>query len=626
MSWFLRPDAGELMKTKLTKGPFLSAGRIFCLYILVSFVVIGIYRLLVPGERAPLGVFSVGWRINRALLDFANLFPALAAASLILPFGLKVYSGENFMPFSPHLLEQLKGSLFTAVSATVLYSVFLFFVLPAAQNAQSDMRFKADLFRRAKEKAEVHFNAEDWLQSSYFFGICEKIWPGNTEVDPDQRVTANIRAEECRIIEAEKAGRNSRPQFTTVWHGQWQGIDAAEALNKSYDAFGKEHYYDAHWLASLSERLAADSGELQAAAAAAKAAWDKISSLELNAEETRRKDLYQLKLEGYDDIKKSDWIGAYYIFHDLVRDTPDDPDVHDFLAMSLNGLTTQAFFTDEIERNIGRTVAEAFFSLPIRKDTIDTEAAGIRADTASERGGAGITGRAVIRFSSLSIFDDYAYGIDAEVQASNNQSPLWNVKSENVKLSPITVNNESLTILLLRSLDKNDSSKQNRVEWTDQSGGMADIPDREARLLLDINYRDFLLITKLNTGLKNLSIGELLQVSQQFGFYGFIPETFQAEILYRFSDPAIFLCLAIFGIALGWRFRLQIKTKLLWIPMLVILPVVINGVVHLYRIIISNISILAVVSLGYFTAGIVFIIITVSLLILSLITLASQHG
>jgi hypothetical protein len=175
-------------------------------------------------------------------------------------------------------------------------------------------------------------------------------------------------------------------------------------------------------------------------------------------------------------------------------------------------------------------------------------------------------------------------------------------------------------------LDRNDSAKQGKLEWNDQSGGMAEMPVREERLILNIDYRDFLLITKLNTGMKNLSMGELLRVSQQFGAYGFIPETFQAEILYRFSDVAVFLSLAILGIVLGWRFRSQIKIKLLWVPMLGILPVIANGVVQLYRIILSNVSILAVVSLGYFTAIIVFVIITVSLLILSLITLASQHG
>jgi hypothetical protein len=490
------------------------------------------------------------------------------------------------------------------------------------------MRFKADLFRRAKEKAEAHLLAENWLQSSYFFTICERIWPNNTEIDPKQRDMANTKAEEYRIIENERAGRKSSPQYTTVWHGQWQEINAAEALSKSYDAFGKEHYYDAHWLASLSERLAANNSEIQAAASAAKAAWDKISSLELNAEERRRKNLYQLKLEGYDDIKKSDWVGAYYIFHDLLQETPDDPDVHDFFAMSLDGLTTQAFFTDEIEKDIGKVVSRAVFSLPLRKDTINTEGAGTGAGTiTSERFDREITGRAVIRFSSLSIFDDYSYGVDAEVQVFNNQNrPIWNVKSENVKLSPININNERLTILLLRSLDRNDSAKQGKLEWNDQSGGIVEMPVREARLILDIDYRDFLLITKLNTGMKNLSMGELLRVSQQFSAYGFIPETFRAEILYRFSDVAVFLSLAILGIVLGWRFRSQITIKLLWVPMLGILPVIVNGVVQLYRIILSNVSILVVVSLGYFTAIIVFVIITISLLILSLITLASQHG
>jgi hypothetical protein len=616
------------MKIKLTRDTFLSAGGIFLLYNLASFIVIGIYRFLFPGENSPLAVFSVDWRINRTLLDFINLFPALAAASLILPFGLKVYSGEKFMPFSPLFLEQLKGSILTAIAAAVLYGILFFFVLPVVQNAQSDMRFKADLFKRAKEKAEAHLQAGEWLQSSYFFTICEVIWPKNTEVDPDQRDMADIRAAEYRIIESERAGRNFPPEFTTVWHGQWKEISAAEALNKSYDAFGKEHYYDAHWLASLSERLAANSGEMQEAASAAKAAWDKIASLELNKEERRRKSLYQLKLEGYDDIKKLDWIGAYYIFYNLVRETPDDPDVHDFLAMSLDGLTTQAFFIDEIEYDIGKVISGAVFSLPVRKDTISVESSGMPAGTtASERLNAGIIGRAVIRFSSLSVFDDYAYGIDAEVQSFDNQNrPIWNVKSENVKLSPLTINNERLTILLLRSLDREDISKQGRPEWNDQSGGAAEIPIREARLILNIDYRDFLLVTKLNTGLKSLSMGELLQVSQKFAAYGFIPETCQAEILYRFSDPAIFLSLAIFGIVFGWRFRSQIKTKLLLVPMLGILPVVANGIVQLYRIILSNISVFAVVSLGYFTAVIVFVIIVVSLLILSLITLASQHG
>jgi lipopolysaccharide export LptBFGC system permease protein LptF len=117
-----------------------------------------------------------------------------------------------------------------------------------------------------------------------------------------------------------------------------------------------------------------------------------------------------------------------------------------------------------------------------------------------------------------------------------------------------------------------------------------------------------------------------MAAAARLGPYGWLPQVFQSELLYRFSDPLFFLPLSILVIAVGWRYRARKRSLYLGIPMLGILPVVFNGAVYYYRELLSNLGDWAVITLGFLPAIYLFAGTIIFLFLASLIILASQHG
>jgi hypothetical protein len=148
----------------------------------------------------------------------------------------------------------------------------------------------------------------------------------------------------------------------------------------------------------------------------------------------------------------------------------------------------------------------------------------------------------------------------------------------------------------------------------------------EARLLLDISYEEFLTLSHIRRGLDNLQMGELFSAARSTGSSGYLPQVFEAELLYRLSVPLFFLPMAILSIVIGWRFRARKRPRYLFVPMLPILPLVFNGLVYLYRSILNTAGIWTVIALGFSAALAVFIAGLALLFIISLIILAAQHG
>jgi lipopolysaccharide export LptBFGC system permease protein LptF len=155
---------------------------------------------------------------------------------------------------------------------------------------------------------------------------------------------------------------------------------------------------------------------------------------------------------------------------------------------------------------------------------------------------------------------------------------------------------------------------------------LGQIAPTEAYLILDLSYDDYLLLSAIRRGPENMTVPDLLAAANKMGNSGYLPQVFQAEMLYRFSDPLFFLPMAILAIVIGWRQRSLKKSLALGIPMLVVLPIVFNGLVFYYRLLLSNLGIVAVVALGFTTAIYLFVIGIVLFFILSLIILAAQHS
>jgi hypothetical protein len=595
---------------KIKKEVFLSAGGIFIIYLVVLSLLILAFRLVFPSEAAPLQGLSFHWRLNEGILDIVGLFPALAMSALVVPVGLRNAGEEEFASFSPLFLKRLKGSIITAISAVVLYGILFFLVLPLAEDYRSNMRFEGLLFRLAKDRATEYADREEWVEASQFIAICERIWPESPEI-AHIRIETAINLDELRISRAASWAQErynlkeqSASPYSTGVPGR-QAVDAADALALADTALREERFYDAHWLATLAGRLArSGSFEANNAARLASQAWNAISSMAPNAREVRSYNLYRLKREGYEAMIAEDWIRGYYIFKDLAVRVPEDSDVAAFLASCEDGISRTAFFIDEMELTLGEILTGAVFSVPVKSPRERRD------------------GRLILRINSLSTFADYSYGVGVEILAFGGEGQLlYHVEAPYAKLVPMTLGDEPRLILMMRVLDRNDPD----IRWEPVWSGPERSAIGDAQIMLDLVYEDFLLLAKTERGMDKLLIGDLFNAERKLGAYGYVPQIFQAEIVYRVSEPAFLLPMSILALLIGWRFRAKKRPRYMSYLMLAVLPLVFNGWVHLYRSFLNALGIWSVVSFGFsgalflFSAGIFLIF------ILILIGLAAQR-
>jgi len=599
----------------INKEKLLAPHFIFIFYMLAASLLIMIFRLIFPGSAPPLSIFSRNWRVVQGFLDIFDLFPALAFSALVIPFGL-ISSGfnsaeENYKSFSQALFKRLFTSVLTAIVAAGLYCAILFLVSPLVKNYEDNMRFKGELFQYAKGKAQGFSKTGDWQEVSHFIDVCDSIWPNSSESKDksndllkELKTEANIQLTEKWYEESDERSHarmalsgDRRSASISSLPGNKQPLDAADAIVMAEAAFNERRFYDAHWLATLGERLAfKGSPEAASAARLAGRAWNQIESQAPNRKEENLYSLFNLKRSGYQAMNTGDWVQAYYIFLELLAKTPDDPDVVNFLAASEKGTRESVFFIDEMELSLGEVLTGAVFSLPEQE------------------------GRVVLRFSSLSTSDDCAYGMDLECMMFDKQSRLvTSITGSYAKLLPFTVGDKPQVLVMTRAIDRYSKDFGWEAKWI-----IGEKP--AAGVILDISFEDFLLLSRVRHGVNNLQIDELFAASKRLGSAGYVSGVFEAEILNRLGAAVFFLPMAIVVIIIGWRFRAKNRPRYLFIPLLAVLPVIFHVFVFLYKAVFNILGVWLVLSVGFSAALVVFIVLLAVSLFVSLIVLSAQHS
>jgi len=578
-----------------------SPSFIFIIYMAASIILIMIFRFIFPGSEAPLLIYSREWRLIQGWLEVFNLFPALAFSALVIPFGLASFE-ENFQSFNEMFFKRLAGSVITAIAAAVIYIIIFFLALPMVKNHEENMRYSGELYHLAKKNAQSSKEAGEWFEASQFLDICDRIWNKSPELtDLRVEITVNLEHLKAEAREERIGGRSSftserRSEATPLSQGI-EPITATQAISMGNIAFSEERYFDAHWLANLGVRLAVrGSVEERNAATLSSEAWNKIASQAPNQRERRLAEIFDLKLRGYRAMEADDWIRAYYLFQELLTYTPDDPDAKNFYAASEIRAKETAFFIDEMELSLGDILNGALFSLPSG------------------------TGRAVLRFNSLTTSTDIAYGIGFEYMEFDSYSnPKAVVSSRYAKLAPFMLNDKQQIVILTHALDRYNQENDFKSDWiigAPVTGG----------ILLDISFDELVLISNVRRGLTNLQISELFTASNDLGNAGYVHQIFQAEILNRLGSALFFLPMAIFVIIIAWRYRAKQKPRYLFILLLPVLPIVLHGFVFLYRAVFNSLGIWLVLSVGFTAALITYIAALAVSLFVSLIVLSAQHS
>jgi len=583
---------------------------IFIIYIIAASLLIFLFRFIFPGAEAPLIIYSRTWRTLQGVLEILILYPALALSALVIPFGLAAYE-EKYQSFSDVFFKRIASSVITAIFAAILFAVVYFFAHPMAKNYEDNLRFSGELYQIAKKNAFSSAEAGNWYDASRFADTCDHIWFQSEDIKKlRDKITINLERlyfeerEERTLARASLLESRKDAEVFALSEGQ-DPVDATEAIELCVKAYNDKRFFDAHWLANLAARLAPrGSAQETNAMRLASESWNMITSLAPNQREERLFTLHNIKISGYQAMNAERWIDAYYIFRGLISQTPDDPDVVNFLAVSERNARQTAFFTDEINLTLGETINGSLYSLPVELPGASSAA----------------QGRAILRFSALTTSADVSYGMDLEYMKFDSQSNLLeSVVSRYAKILPFSSNNKPQVIALIHALDRDHQEKGFEGDWLagERSAG---------GILLDVSYDVFLLVTQIRHGLPNLQVNELYQASKNLESTGYIAKIFQAEILNRLGTVLFFLPLAILTIIIAWRYRAKTKPRYLFILLLPILPVVFHSLVFLYQSVFNTLGIWLVITFSFITAFIIFITAFVVLLVISLVSLAAQRS
>jgi hypothetical protein len=562
------------------------------------------FRYVLPGTPAPLPVYAVTWRLIKGLMDVCDFFPAIVFAGFVVPFGVHIEDIRLFPRFSLYFFSRMTAMIVIAICTTVLYGTLLFLVQPLAQNYRETLVFNGELFRRSKEDAQQEANEGKWIDAEKSILICRRIWATNQEVKSFAE-QIQINAIEMRLVnaidesrklyniveESNETSSDKKPKRQEM--KLHEPVSVAEALDLARKALDEKRFYDAYWLASVGTRLARKNGpEYKQAVIIETDAWKAINQMNPSLQESEAFAFYREKRNGYLAIEDEDWIRAYHIFYRLAVMNPGDPDIANFLALSKEKVTSLAFFLNK-ELLLGEIISEAFYSLPVQNVRI------------------------VMRIGYLSVFPDVAYGRDIEIDAIDQGNRLLcQMKASYCKVSP-QVDSERGLLIMLCALE--DGEQFNPTIIGTNTGLF-----ENAQISLNVSYDDFVLLSKVQRGLDSFFIGELFHAQEKFGDYGYIPQVFQADIVYRIFRTATFLPIAILVIILGWRFRAKKMPQYIGIPMLFVLPFVFNSFVLIYHELINKTSILSVVGIGFINSLVVFSVGTVICFFFALMGLAVQ--
>jgi hypothetical protein len=574
-----------------------------------------IFRQFSPGEPPPLPLFSRSWRLTRGILNWIDIFPALAMSGMVIPFGLfPVKSDGPASPFSLKFLDIMKNSILTAIIAAAFYGLLCFLVFPLVRDREADMLYRGRLFSDSASRARSYAAARNWDDAARLLGVCERIWPGSPDL-ADLRASVSIESDESRF-DTRQTQTEPLAQFLEEAGSsdRHEPVDAAEALAMAESAMGEERYYDAHWFATLSGRLAKKgSVEVVEAARTASRAWNAIASLEPNNQASRLVKIYRMKNAAYEAMLAEDWIRGYYLFKELEKLGPQDPDIIKFGDECEMRLEEIAFFIDESGLALGEILSGAVFSIP-RRSSAGT-----------------YNGLMALKIQSLAASQDFSWGIGVELLVFNEKAEIENrVEAQYAKILPRTLGDQKRVLVLLRALDRENKERRWEPVWSgpgrpgsiEYDNGL-DLGDTQ--VMLDIPYEDFLLSTQVRRGVGNFFIGELFAAERDLGAYGYIPQVFAAEILSRFAEPVYFPAFLILTLIAGWRCRAGKRPRYLSAPMLFLLPLIFNEVMSVYRAAMNLAGIRLILTLPLIPAASIILISAVLLFILSLVCLAYQH-
>lgn len=532
--------------------------------LLLSYIYFFVFNILTyPGEQL-ITLYRISWIFEEALRMMIAYMPTLLVTSVIAAFATLPGTGTE-ISFE---LSDISGSfgklMLLFIAFIVLYTGLHIGLQPKLYRDRHDRLYRSSLAEDYLEKAEEAEKSEELEEALRYFRNYLSI------VGENRPVERRIEMLEGEISSLRGEAEREKPQPQPKSRKEtYRNLTAAELVEMSRNAMEEDDPFTAHFMAQMALEL--DESREDAKRLAAQA-WEQIGRKEPDREKKKEHRIYKTKVRGYNALQQGDPVQAYYIFKELYREKPEDPDIQDYLRESRLQARKVSFFIEEAQ---------------------DTDTSpGIQTIVYIEPGDNPAT--TLIHIGKMVLDGAIAWLHDVEILSFTEEGqPVRHLKADYAKLSyrvPKVEVQEPHSVFIFRGIGRESREETMMPTVTYGAGFEGELPSSGGTAAPENIYRTEATLSDLSRMsmhrdfLHRLNLLDLFSLEGTFDEYHH-PRTYvQLTILMRLLGPFLLLSLSIFAVGLGLRMRpRQEKVPPLLYPSLLLLPFVLQRIVSMYE-------------------------------------------
>ncbi|MDR1785968.1 MAG: hypothetical protein LBR23_05845 [Spirochaetaceae bacterium] len=532
--------------------------RLLFIYLILSAAAsFGAGFFLVKPPDLPYGGASA-YRVAGSFLIFIEFLPAILCA------GFLCGAANAFGKRDRAYILRLSPSIVKAFQETIVCVVLCTGILFGAEE------IGRPLFRRIQEQkisrnarlteyiglTKKYLAGEEYFLAEKYILKAQEIAPENPEVQ-DLFARAEYETADSRRTQAARPAEDGPPAIS-LEGGAYTSFDL---VRMAEDAYGRGAWFDAHFYAwAVLESTSERDPNYARAKRLASLAWNRLSSPEPFTDKEAGA-LFAKKREGYSALMEKNYLRAYYLFTDLQRDHPNDPDVAHYLNIAFQRTRDRYFFLDELpDLELFNNLDTVYFSY--RRPDGGRDMVFIKGMVPVKG-----TGGAVLFLRNLSVS---SYDSSGELEraftapfAKVFAQPVSDLDSDTRNALGGALRGKSVAYVMLEGVDPATEGKAVRPTFIFPENSAEGAP---SFIFLGLPYEDLLLIVDCTR--TSVPLYSLFQFLPLAPVYGFSAEVYMHELYTRIARPLVFAVILMAAALIAWHFRMaQTSTffKLFWI-------------------------------------------------------------
>ncbi len=369
------------------------------------------------------------------------------------------------------------------------------------------------------------------------------------------------------------------------------GLSDTEAMERARAAMAKEDYVNAHYYARMALEMSPNWAEARTLLSDARENLGTPGRLQTEGAE---KTLFETKRRGYEALSNNNPVDAYFIFRELARTHPEDPDVEHFYAESVAQLRTVALLESEMR---------TWRASPGYENIV------FRTLSGGER--------AIVRIGTLVPGTGFSYAYDIEYLRFE---PNTGDVSEHMRA---TAGKLLGTTLYLRLVD--DGSPADHATTTGD-WLVGEPTDDEPLLELGYGVDQLALFRASPSGAPLRTVPQQLRMQEIGPPAGYEWQPIATRLALEFTKPFALVVLSVSGIAFAWSHRSRSfrRPVVLLLPAILLIPLVAHVIYQFYLEAHRSMVLLLLRSLEFSTSLVVLAVVELALLFGAIFYLAKE--